>query len=179
VFELPMRAVLEAFRCAKEQGLLTILNAAPAAEAPAQLPALVDVLVVNETEAVLLTPAPEPSPAIHRDQGNGDVGNGDPETTLQALRASGFTTAILTLGAKGAMWIDEDGIHRQAAFVVDVVDTTGAGDTFVGYLASGLATGQPLNQAVRNACAAGALAVTRPGAQGAIPRRAQVRRLSA
>ena len=94
----------------------------------------------------------------------------------EALVASGFGAAVVTLAERGAVWADgTDGGH-VAAPRVKVVDTVGAGDTFVGYLACDLARGVPLGEGVQEAVRAAALAVTRRGAQPGIPRRPDLAR---
>jgi ribokinase len=142
--EIPLEVVTAA-AAARRPGALLVLNAAPSRELPADVWAAVDVLVVNEHEAADLT--------------------GAPEELLKRV-----PSAVVTLGAAGCLVLERDrqplrvrGIH------VDVVDTTGAGDTFCGVLAAALARGSGLADAARQACAAGALAVTRPGAQAGVP----------
>ena len=81
---------------------------------------------------------------------------------------------VVTLGALGACAREGGGWHLQPGFSVEVVDTTGAGDTFCGVLAAGLARGDALDTALRRACAASALACTRPGAQTGVPAAAEV-----
>ena len=81
---------------------------------------------------------------------------------------------VVTLGAAGALVVDEHGRREVAGVRADVVDTTGAGDTFTGYLAAGLAAGAGLDDAVARAVVAGAIAVERPGAVPSIPTAAEV-----
>ena len=83
-------------------------------------------------------------------------------------------TVVVTLGAQGCCARHLGAWHLQAAFAVNVVDTTGAGDTFCGSLAAALGQGQTMDQALRHASAAGALACTRLGAQSSIPLAAEV-----
>ena len=136
-----------------------ILNAAPAQPLPASLLALVDYLVVNEGEASLLAGVAAASPA-------------EAARTLQAL---GAHDVVVTLGSNGALLQGHDGVSVAVpASPVPVVDTTAAGDAFVGAFAVALATGLPVAQALRWGNAAGALAVTRPGAQPPLPTRAEV-----
>lgn len=137
---------VEAVIAAVEASSFAVVNAAPARTLPAALLASCDVVVVNQTEAAFF---------------------GD------ALDAA--AVVVTTLGADGA--VARQGsrvVARAAAPKVEVVDTVGAGDTFVGALAVELAGGAELGQALRFACAAGALATTRPGAQSAMPKREEV-----
>ena len=173
--EVPITTVEAAFRAARRAGAATLLNPAPvpapAAAAPVAAPghaplvrplpetlvALTDVVVVNEIEAEQLTGLPVTGVAPAR-------------RAAQALVAIGFGAAVVTLGKHGAVWTDGTDGGRVAAPKVKVIDTVGAGDTFVGYLASGLARGVPLGESVAEAVRAAALAVTRRGAQSGTPR---------
>ena len=173
--EVPITTVEAAFHAARRAGAATLLNPAPvpapAAAAPVAAPghaplvrplpetlvALTDVVVVNEIEAEQLTGLPVTGVAPAR-------------RAAQALVAIGFGAAVVTLGKHGAVWTDGTDGGRVAAPKVKVIDTVGAGDTFVGYLASGLARGVPLGESVAEAVRAAALAVTRRGAQSGTPR---------
>ena len=127
------------------------LNLAPAMETSADMLQRADLLIVNENEAAF----------YGRD----------------ALLASGGMVAV-TLGAQGAiLYRDGEEIARAAPPEVDVIDATGAGDTFVGALTLALLEAQPPRDALHFACAAGALAATRAGAQPALPRRDDVDRI--
>ncbi|MCX5203152.1 ribokinase [Streptomyces sp. NBC_00237] len=155
--EVPLPTVLAAAREARKAGALTVLNAAPLpVSGTAELEQLlrsVDVLVVNETEATGLLPREDGDWAGH----------------AEALRALGPTTVVITLGADGAIALDPQGAFTERGFSVDAVDTVGAGDAFCAQLALSLGSGTPLEEALRRACAAGALATTRPGAQSSLP----------
>ncbi|MFD3515029.1 ribokinase [Streptomyces sp. NPDC058657] len=160
--EVPLPTVTAAARAARGSGALTVLNAAPLP--PSARPDLddllrcVDVLVVNETEAAgLLAPA-----------------HGDWAAHATALRALGPGTVVVTLGADGAVAAGPEGACTERGFAVDAVDTVGAGDAFCAQLALSLGAGTPLPDAVRRACAAGALATTRPGAQSSLPSATEV-----
>lgn len=144
--EVPLDAVAKALQTAKTNGSRTVLNPAPAADLPADLLAAVDVIVPNQHEAELL----------------GGV---------DALRRSGVSTIVMTLGADGAEIIDATGKRRVPAFAVEPVDTTAAGDSFCGMLCARLAAGADLDAAVIWAAAAGALATTAAGAVPSIPTR--------
>ena len=120
-------------------------------------------LVVCPVEAALLTATP---PAQF-----------DPQRAAQQLRAAGAARVLVTLGAQGVLIADEHGSSLEPALPMPVVDTTGAGDTFVGCFAAAIAEGRDLTDAVREAQCAAALKVTRMGAQTAIPRRAEVEAL--
>lgn len=164
--EVPLEAVLRAAQLARQAGAKVLLNCAPAQPlTPAQL-AHIDLLITNEAEAaLLLARAPEAVVA-------------DPLAAARQL-AQQVPQAVITLGARGAVWAERARAGQQPAFAVQAIDTTAAGDAFVGALAVALGEGQPLPKAVRFAAAAGALATTRAGAQPSLPHRAAIEALSA
>ncbi|MCP5150932.1 MAG: nucleoside hydrolase [Chromatiales bacterium] len=164
--EVPLPTVEAALRLARAAGATTILNPAPAAPLPAAIAPLVDILVPNEVEAAALT----------------GLGVADPReaaAAAEALVGRGFRQVAVTLGARGVVWSDGVRTRRIPGHAVAAVDTTGAGDTFVGELAAALAAGLALAQALARANAAAALAVTRPGAQVRVGRAAVDRLLAA
>jgi ribokinase len=160
--EVPVECCLEAFRLARAAGVRTILNPAPAAALPDELLRLTDLCVPNETEIEALTGAPVAPEGM--------------EAAARALRRRGPRMVIVTLGARGALVVDDD-TRNVPAFAVRAVDPTGAGDAFIGSLAVFLAEGVQLTEAVRRANAAAALSVTRLGTQTAYPRRGEVEAL--
>jgi ribokinase len=152
--EIPVDTVVAAAQAAQAGGTRVILNAAPARELPPELLAAVDLLVVNEGEARAITGSAEP-----------DVAG------LLAL----VPRVVLTLGGAGSWYADRDGAdERIPACVVDVVDTTAAGDAFTGALAVAWGEGRDLVDAVRWANAAGAACVRKVGASNALPTRAEI-----
>jgi ribokinase len=164
--EIPLETALRAAELGRGVGALVLLNLAPAQRLNREQLQHVDVLLVNESEATtLLELAPE-APLE------------DPEGVLARLRAL-VPAVVLTLGARGAVWAAPEGQGVEPAHEVAVVDTTAAGDAFAGALAAELARGAPLSAAVRYAGAAGALAVSRSGAQPSLPTREEVARLLA
>lgn len=162
--ETPLATVEEALRRAKRRGLVTVLNAAPAATLPRRLSRVVDVLVVNELEAQTLLGEPGPR-------------GRSPRESVAALLERGYASVVVTLGARGVAWSDGGGLRRLSAHRVAALDTTGAGDAFVGYLLCALARARTLADAVVLANAAAALAVGGEGAQASIPVRGDVERL--
>ncbi|MFI9102074.1 ribokinase [Streptomyces fildesensis] len=169
--EVPLPTVLAAAREARAAGALTVLNAAPLpgpGPLPAELLRAVDVLIVNETEAAGLLGLPDGPSA--------DLDEEDADWTARAgrLRLLGPGTVVVTLGAAGAVAADARGGLTEPGFPADAVDTVGAGDAFCAQLAITLGLGRPLAESVRRACAAGAVAATRRGAQNALPTRAEV-----
>jgi ribokinase len=160
-FEIPMPAVIAALQYAHAGSATTLLNAAPAAELATSTFALVDWLIVNEEEAGSLLGPPVTDPAQAR-------------TAAAALRTRGPRHVVVTLGAAGLVHVDATGALFLGAPPVRAVDSTGAGDTFVGALAAALAQGVPADAALRWGQAAAALAVTQRGTQSAMPTRAQV-----
>lgn len=154
--EIPMTTVDQAARRAEECGARFVLNAAPAAVVAPSTLALCDPLVVNEQEATALV-----------EQSGNRVDVGDGTATARAVLALGPRSVIVTLGAEGAVVATAAGTEQLPAPRVRAVDTTGAGDGFVGALTAELSRGARLVDAARVAVAYAAAAVTRPGAQAA------------
>ncbi|ASG80932.1 ribokinase [Lactiplantibacillus pentosus] len=162
-FETPIAATQRGFELARAAQQKTILNPAPATDAvPAELLAVTDLIVPNETETETLT-------GVHiTDEASMVAG-------AQKLQALGVANVIITVGSKGAFWMRGGEHGFVPAFKVDAVDTTAAGDTFIGALSSVL---QPdfsnLAEAVRFANRASSLAVQKLGAQPSIPTQAEI-----
>jgi ribokinase len=155
-FEIPFETVLHAASVAHQNGLRVILNPAPARPIPDNLLADIDILVPNESELSLLTGMPVTSAA-------------SAEPAAQALLAKGVQTVIVTLGSNGALLVTGEQTTHVPAFQIDAVDTTAAGDAFIGGLAAALLRGKSLEEAVRYGNASGALAATKFGAQPSLP----------
>ena len=147
--ETPLATVIAYAKAAKAQGVAVALNAAPAQPLPAELLSAIDILMVNEGELA----------AISNHNGN----------VTECLERIDVPCVVVTLGSQGALARTDGQIFKQSAFPVTPVDTTGAGDTFCGVFVAALSQGQSVPMAMRMACAAGALACTRPGAQSSIP----------
>lgn len=147
-FETPPETAAAVFRRARAAGVPTVLNPAPVRPCPADLFPLVDILVPNRIEAASLSGLPLEAGA---------------EAAARRLRERGAGRVVVTLDEEGALLLDEAGARLLPGFDVPVVDSTGAGDAFVGALAVGLAEGRPLDVAVSWANAAGARCVTRAG----------------
>ncbi len=161
--EIPLETVEKAAQLGKEAGAVVVLNAAPARELPKTLLSKLGVLVVNESETFMLTGRLPDSP----------------DSALGAARelSSVVPSVVVTLGSQGACWAEGAGSGHQPGFPVQVVDTTAAGDAFVGALAVALSEELDLPSAVRLGAAAGALAVTKTGAQPSLPNREEVEAL--
>ncbi len=165
--EVPVTATERALRVAKELGAITILNPAPMRDFPESIFPLVDYLVPNELEAQELCAL----------EGNACTSMLDFVEVATSIVDLGVGTVIITRGEKGAVWSTATASGQAAAFRIVPVDTVAAGDAFCGGLATALNEGQPLNEALRWASAAGALAATRKGAVSSIPRRSEVEEL--
>jgi len=159
--EVPSATVAAAARWGREAGASVVLNAAPVREQGAYDLGHVSVLVVNEFEAGVLSGRPAPRSAA------------EALDVAAELRSRAPAVAV-TLGEQGAVWSDGNGSFPVEPFAVAAVDTTGAGDAFVGALAASLADGSRPQQAMRFASAAGALATLKRGALEAMPRRDEV-----
>ena len=151
--EVPAEAVERAAKIATQSGGRFVFNLAPAREVRESLLRLSDPLVVNETEARFLLGEDAP----------------DPEGLAAKLLDLGSATTVVTLGASGAVLASGGTTRHFPAPKIEAVDTTGAGDAFVGALAARLAGGASLEEAVPYAVLAGAAAVAQAGAQGSLP----------
>lgn len=157
-FETPLEATLCAFIDAREAGATTILNPAPAARVPVELLDVTDVLVVNEHEFEIVF---------------GSVFRLDRLTDL--VETSSYAgVVIVTLGSEGVVAYIGGNVIQVPGHSVQAVDSTGAGDCFVGYLGAGLVQGCDFQQAMTRANKAAALSVTRAGAASSIPDLKQV-----
>ena len=162
--ETPIPATLEAFRLAKRGLTKTLLNPAPAADLPEELLALTDVLIPNELEAAALTGRAITSPE-------------DALEAAEQLLGRGPEVVIITLGGRGAVMAQRgEGAVHIATEAVKAVDTTGAGDAFVGSVATFTACAPelPLADVVEKACRVASLSVQRHGTQTSYPYRADL-----
>jgi len=152
--ETPVSVVTEYARAAREQDVKVVLNAAPARSLPAELLAVVDILIVNEGELAAV--------AGH----SGDI--------CSCLERIEVPCVIVTLGSRGCCATEGGNIVLEPGLAVTAIDTTAAGDTFCGVFVAALNQDQSLQQALQRANAAGALACTKLGAQASIPECAEV-----
>ncbi|NJC22695.1 ribokinase [Arthrobacter pigmenti] len=160
--EIPMETVLDAARAGHEAGCTVILNAAPVRELPAQLLPELDVLIVNEHEALILAGLADTT-----------VRSAPNHAALELLRS--VPAVVVTLGENGLLVARRgaETVHLPA-FAARAIDTTGAGDTFCGAFAAALSEGTDVLHAARFAACAAALSVQREGAVPSIPDRAEI-----
>lgn len=154
--EVPMAEVVLAASMMRAKGATVVMNPAPVCQLPDALWSLIDILVTNEIEASELSGLPVADPA-------------SAAAAATSLQNRGPATAIVTLGSQGVLVADAEGCRHFPAMEVQVVDTTAAGDTFIGAMCAALAAGQAMDAAVRRGIQAATLCVARPGAQAAIP----------
>ncbi len=153
--ETPMATVVHAIKLARSLGKTVVLNPAPAASLPAGVLELVDYLIPNEIEAAMLAGvSPE---------------GADAQALAAALQKLGSDNVIITLGSKGVHAALYGGDVTFPAEAVQAVDTTAAGDTFIGGFVAGLASGMDEAEAIGQGQRAAAWSVTKPGAQTSIP----------
>jgi ribokinase len=155
--EIPVEITLAALRIARQEGVTTIFNPAPARPTlPDELFQLSDIFCPNESETELLTGL--------------TVGTiEEAETAARGLLERGAGMVILTLGERGSLLVNSDGNAHVPATPVKALDTTGAGDAFVGSLAYFLAAGKPLTEAMRRANHIAAISVQSSGTQTSFP----------
>lgn len=165
--EQPVEAALRGLQIAREAGVTTILNPAPAAELPDGMLALCDYLTPNETEAEMLSGIPVTDLA--------SAGR-----AAEVLLARGVGAVVITLGGNGALYRDASrSVHVPVISAGPVVETTGAGDAFNGGFVVALSEGRDVIEAVRFGCATAGISVTRAGTAGSMPARAEIEALLA
>lgn len=155
--EIPHETAWQVLRRCRELGVFAVLNPSPACAVPDDVLRGLDLLVPNETEMEALLP-----------------GALDLSALPSYAREKGVRRILLTLGDKGCCLATAEGVRSYPCTPVRAVDTTGAGDTFLGALCAMLAEGRELEEAIAVAQRAAAWAVARPGAQQAMPRREDV-----
>ncbi|MCT9000200.1 ribokinase [Chelativorans intermedius] len=160
--EQPVAAAMRGLAIAREAGVTTVLNPAPATELPAEIFGLCDYITPNETEAEALT-------------GIAVASVEDAQRAARTLLEKGVGAAVITLGERGAFLLGKgESRHLPAFDAGPVVETTGAGDAFNGGFAAALARGLAPAQAVRFGCAVAGISVTRPGTAPSMPTLAEV-----
>ncbi len=155
--EIPLEISLTALRVARQEGVKTIFNPAPARPSlPEELYQLSDIFCPNESETELLSGMP--------------VGTlEEAETAARVLIERGAGTVILTLGERGSLLVTNDSTEHVPVEPVKALDTTGAGDAFVGSLAYFLASGKPLTEAIKRSNQIAAVSVQSSGTQTSFP----------
>lgn len=154
--EIPVDSVLRAALIAKNAGTAVVLNPAPVKDLPDEIYRFTDIMIPNEYEAMLLTGI-----STDNEQGCRDA--------VEDLRKKGVKTVIITLGDRGCVYNDGDRIIFHPAGKADVVDTTSAGDSFIGALCCKLASGNSLTESIDYATKVAAVTVSRRGASESIP----------
>ena len=149
-------ATIESILCAKRNGLFTVLNASPARSIPTKVYEALDLLCVNETECELLS-------------GTNPVNDDDRKKALAYFADQGVKQTVITLGRRGSVSMVDGEYVKVPTFRVDTVDTTGAGDAYLGELVAHLSFGGSLQESMVYASAAAALCVGKVGAQAAMP----------
>ncbi len=159
--EVPMPVVERAIAIAHSAGVPVLLNPGPAKPLAEPLWSQIDLLIPNESEAELLS-------------GIAVTDAASAYTAARVFRQRGVKCVLITLGANGVAVVDDAGERHLPAHVVKAVDTTAAGDTFIGGLTAGLVEGMAMDEAVALGQRASALCVTRHGAQPSIPYRREI-----
>ncbi|PJM72799.1 ribokinase [Bifidobacterium primatium] len=168
--ESPMPTVIESARIAHKAGVKVLVNDSPfIPELPRDLIDNADILLVNEHEMSQLLGIDEP--------GDGDWDAVDWDAIVAQMAGFGFDQAVVTLGGDGSVVIDSGRAHRIAPVKVDAVDTTGCGDSFMGTILAGLASGHDLVTSAQVASYVSAYAATGQGAQASYGTTRQVREL--
>jgi ribokinase len=151
-FEIPLRTVYHTIRFAKSSGVPCIVNPAPALPMDIREVAAADYFVPNESEAEVITGIPVRS-------------SNDAKECADYLLRQGFSRVVVTLGERGSLLASPEGVELIPAFKVNTIDSTGAGDAFIGSFAAFLAEGLPAKEALTRASLYAALSTTRVGTQ--------------
>ena len=162
-FEIPYNSVCEAFLLARRNKVMTLLNPSPSLQIDDRLYQNTDIIIANEHEASDLT----------------KINVLDLDSAKKAIRwflGKGIKIPIITLGAAGCVFSDDASIEHFSAETVDAVDTTCAGDSFLGAFAVSLINGEGIRNAIEYATAAAAITVTRRGAQSSLPKADEVKK---
>lgn len=161
-WECPLETTLAALRIGRDAGVMTLFNPAPArAELPPEAYQLSDILSPNESETELLS-------------GRSVATLEEAEAAARILLGRGAGRIVLTLGERGSLLVDENTVQHVPAPKVQAVDTTGAGDAFMGSLAYFLALGAPILEAMARANQIAAISVQSPGTQSSFPNSADL-----
>lgn len=159
--EIPLKTVAYALKKAKSSGMVTVLNPAPAIPLQGELFGFCDYLIPNQSEAEFYT-------------GVYPTDRESAERCARIFSQMGVKNVVITLGENGSCLVGEGGYEKAEAVKVAAVDTTAAGDTYIGALVSQLSAGKNLKSAMQFASRAAAITVTRRGAQQAVPTRSEV-----
>ena len=161
VLEIPLEVVEAAFRVARKAGTLTVLDAGPPRHCPSEILRLADIVSPNETELAQLT-------------GTEVSGRVSAREAAKELLAQGVGTVVLKLGSDGSMLVTPQGAEHFPAYKINAVDPTASGDAFTAAFTVEYAAGTKIEDAIRFANGAGALAATKLGAQSSLPTRQEV-----
>lgn len=157
--EIPVETIIYAAGKAKEFGAKVLLNPAPAAPIPNELLELTDIIIPNEHEAAAVT------------------GEQDLEKALAILSDNGKRTVVITLGGDGCMYMEDGEVKKMPAIETKVVDTTAAGDSFIGGFCAMLSQGKSVTEAVSYGTKVSSITVSRPGAANSIPTKEEIEKI--
>jgi ribokinase len=160
--ETPLDIVEYSLKVSKALGKTTILNPAPAKSMSDEIIKNVDYLIPNETELEILSGMPVKTKE-------------DILLACRKMMEKGVKKLIVTLGSKGAIYVDSEGSKEFGVYKVEAVDTTAAGDSFIGGFTAAFSKGKPVEEAMDFAAKVGAITVTREGAQTSLPTLDEVR----
>lgn len=158
--EIPMETVEHAAAVCRNKNVKLLLNPAPAQTLRPEVLRGLYMLIPNESELNLLCPEP-----------------GDLQSKATQLHEAGVENVLVTLGSRGCLLVNRDGVRSYSAISVKAKDTTAAGDSFIGGLAVALSQGKTLDESIRYASVVAGIAVSREGAQSSIPDRETVSRI--
>lgn len=158
--EINTDAIAQTIAVAKQIGMMVVLNPAPAREIGQEILRYVDLIIPNETEATALS----------------GIAPDTEENVLAIYNTLGVAHLIITLGKRGSVYVHADRVQHYAARIVQAVDTTAAGDTFIGALCAEVCDGADISQAIEYATACSAITVSRRGAAVSIPTAEEVKK---